>query len=254
MLMILQKYTKKRIFVLFLQKKREIFFTEMINIKIDPRILAVCPQIQIGILNANVENSKTPDTLWQEIEDEASKIASTYQLLEINQRPAIVATRKLYKSLGKDPGRYRVSSEALCRRIIRGLGLYRLTSLIDIVNLVSIKSGYAISGLDAGKLVGDTLTMGVGEKDEQYCGIGRGSLNIEGLPVYRDALGPVATPTSDEERTKFTEATTTAQININAFGPEMPLEQAVEWTATLLKRYAHATHVETAIHVPNQIE
>ena len=247
MLMILQKYTKKRIFVLFLQKKREIFFTEMINIKIDPRILAVCPQIQIGILNANVKNSKTPDTLWQEIEDEASKIASTYQLLEINQRPAIAATRKLYKSLGKDPGRYRVSSEALCRRIIRGLGLYRLTTLIDIVNLVSVRSGYAISGLDANKIVGDTLTMGVGERDEQYCAIGRGYLNIEGLPVYRDAKGGVATPTSDEERTKFTLDTSRVQININAFAPEMPIDEALNWTASLLEKYAHAKNIETSI-------
>lgn len=219
----------------------------MMKIDIDRRILAVCPNVQIGLLSADVVNSETSDALWQEIENEAAMISATYQLLEINQRPAIAATRKLYKSLGKDPGRYRVSSEALCRRIIRGLGLYRLTSLIDIVNLVSIKSGYAISGLDAGKLVGDTLIMGVGEKDEQYCGIGRGLLNIEGLPVYRDAQGPVATPTSDEERTKFTLDTSKVQININAFAPEMPVDEALNWLASLLERYAQASNIETRI-------
>ncbi len=219
----------------------------MMKIDIDRRILAVCPNVQIGLLSADVVNCETSDALWQEIENEAARIAATYQLLEINQRPAIAATRKLYKSLGKDPGRYRVSSEALCRRIIRGLGLYRLTSLIDIVNLVSIKSGYAISGLDAGKLVGDTLIMGVGEKDEQYCGIGRGLLNIEGLPVYRDAQGPVATPTSDEERTKFTLDTSKVQININAFAPEMPVDEALNWLASLLERYAQASNIETRI-------
>lgn len=219
----------------------------MINVEIDPRILQVCPHLKIGLLSANVVNSETCDALWQEIEVEATNIASTYQLLEINQRPAISATRRLYKSLGKDPGRYRVSSEAMCRRIIRGLGLYRLTSLIDIVNLVSIKSGYAISGLDADKLVGDTLTMGVGEKDEPYCAIGRGFLNIEGLPVYRDGVGGVATPTSDEERTKFTLDTTRVQININAFAPEMPVDEALNWTASLLEKYAQATNIETRI-------
>ena len=143
-----------------------------------------------------------------------------------------------------------MASEALCRRLIRGLGIYRLTTLIDVVNLVSIKSGYAISGLDADRIVGDTLTMSVGTHDDVYNGIGRGLLNIEGMPVYRDAAGPIATPTSDEERTKFTEQTVTAQININAFAPEMPLEQAVEWMASLLKKYAHATHVETGIYDP----
>ncbi len=219
----------------------------MINVEIDKRILDVCPAMQIGLLSADVVNGDTCNELWQEIEDEAAKIAQGYELLAINQRPAIAATRKLYKAFGKDPGRYRVASEALCRRIVRGLGLYRLTTLIDVVNLVSIKSGYPISGLDASKIVGDTLRMGVGEKDEPYCGIGRGQLNIEGMPVYRDAMGGIATPTSDEERTKFTLETTRVQININAFGLEMPLDEAVDWTAALLEKYAQASNIETTI-------
>lgn len=225
----------------------------MIQVQIDPRILEACPLCRIGLIRATVINEPTSDDLWSEIEAAAQEIIQHYQLLEINQRPAIAGTRHLYKSLGKDPSRYRVSSEALCRRIIRGLGIYRLTTLIDVVNLVSIKSGYAISGLDGDQIVGNTLTLGVGTHEDVYNGIGRGLLNIEGMPVYRDAAGPIATPTSDEERTKFTEQTTTAQININAFAPEMPLEQAVEWMASLLKKYAHASHVETAIHDPSII-
>ena len=222
----------------------------MINILIDERILEACPETRIGLISATVVNEPTCDALWGEIEAAAEEIKQRYELLEINQRPAIAATRHLYKALGKDPSRYRVSSEALCRRIIRGLGIYRLTTLIDVVNLVSIRSGYAISGLDADRIVGDTLTMGVGTADEEYHGIGRGLLNIEGMPVYRDALGPIATPTSDEERTKFTEQTVRAQININAFGPEMPIEEAVDWMASLLKNYSHATCIETGIYVP----
>ena len=174
----------------------------MLKVEIDKRILDACGQLQLGLIEAEVRNSDTPDSLWAEIQQEAERIKSTYQLLEINQRPAVAATRKLYKALGKDPGRYRVASEALCRRIIRGLGLYRLTTLIDVVNLVSIRSGYPISGLDCDKIEGDTLYLGVGEANESYCGIGRGTLNIENMPVYRDAIGGIATPTSDEERTK----------------------------------------------------
>ena len=219
----------------------------MIDIKVDERVLAVCPAMSVGMIRARVVNSATCDELWAEIEREAEAIKSSYELLAINARPAIAATRKLYKALGKDPGRYRVASEQLCRRIIKGLGLYRLTTLIDVVNLVSIKSGYAISGLDADKLVGDVLTLGVGEADEEYNGIGRGQLNIEGMPVYRDALGGVATPTSDEERTKFTIDTTCVQININGFGTEMPMEEAVAWMVQLLERYAQATEIETRI-------
>ena len=222
----------------------------MIKILIDQRISNICPEIAIGMVNATVVNSPTSDELWAEIEREANTIKEKYQLLEINQRPAIATTRRLYKSLGKDPGRYRVASEQLCRRIIKGLGLYRLTTLIDVVNLVSIHSGYAISGLDADRIEGDTLTLGVGMSGEIYNGIGRGELNIEGMPVYRDAMGGVATPTSDEERTKFTLDTTNVQININAFGPEMPIDEAVNWMAQLIEKYAQATSIETQIFRP----
>lgn len=224
----------------------------MIQVLIDPRIVEVCPEMRIGLINATVVNEPTCDALWAEIEEAAEDIRRQYELLEINQRPAIAGTRRLYKALGKDPSRYRVASEALCRRIIRGLGIYRLTTLIDVVNLVSIKSGYAISGLDADCIVGDTLTMSVGTADDVYHGIGRGELNIEGMPVYRDAAGPIATPTSDEERTKFTDKTIKAQININAFAPEMPIEEATEWMASLLRKYAHATDVETGIFIAKQ--
>lgn len=225
----------------------------MIQIKIAPEIKVVCPLMSIGLIRAKVVNTPTSDELWDEIEHEAQIIKSQYELLAINQRPAIAATRRLYKALGKDPGRYRVASEQLCRRIVKGLGLYRLTTLIDVVNLVSIRSGYAISGLDADSIVGDTLTMGVGATGEVYHGIGRGLLNIEGMPVYRDAQGGIATPTSDEERTKFTLETTTAQININAFGPDMPIDEAVQWTAQLLQKYAHASDIETQVLTFNQL-
>lgn len=222
----------------------------MIQVTIDPRILQACPQARIGLISADVVNGSTSDELWAEIEAAALEVKQRYQLLQINERPAIAATRHLYRSLGKDPSRYRVASEALCRRIVSGKGIYRLATLIDVVNLVSIKSGYAISGLDADCIEGDRLTMGVGRAGEKYHGIGRGLLNIEDMPVYRDARGPIATPTSDEERTKFTLLTTRVQININAFAPEMPLEQAVEWMAALLGKYAQATHVTTGIYDP----
>ena len=220
------------------------------KIIVDERIRAVCPEMSIGMIRASVRNCDTDALLWGEIEAECAKISAQYELLEVNKRPAVAATRRLYKALGKDPNRYRVASEALCRRVIRGLGLYRINALVDIINLVSLKSGYAISGLDADKIVGDTMAMGVGEAGEHYEGIGRGVLNIDGLPVYRDVVGGIATPTSDEERTKITLHTVTLQMNINAFGPEMPLDETIAWSVDLLRRYTAATDVETAIVEP----
>lgn len=217
------------------------------SVIIDKRIVDVCPGMRVGLIRANVQNTPTGDELWQELELAARDVVSRYELLEINKRPAVAATRRVYKHFGKDPNRYRVASEALCRRLIRGLGIYRLTTLVDLINLVSIRSGYPISALDADQLEGDSLSLGIGEEGEYYEGIGRGQLNIAGMPVYRDAKGGVATPTSDEERTKITELTTRVQININGYAEEMPMAECVDWVVTLLKKYAMATDIETQI-------
>ena len=100
----------------------------------------MCPEIRVGLIRAHVQNTPTGDDLWHELEVAAQEVVSRYELLEINKRPAVAATRRVYKHFGKDPNRYRVASEALCRRLIRGLGIYRLTTLVDLINLMSIKN------------------------------------------------------------------------------------------------------------------
>lgn len=200
---------------------------------------------QIALIKAKVENTPTSEELWAEIQLASKRIRESYdELLWINKRPAIAETRRLYKSLGKDPNRYRVSSEALCRRVVKGMDIYRINTLVDLINLISMVSGYAIGGFDADKIQGDVVTWGVGEKDEEYEGIGRGMLNIEGLPVYRDAVGGIGTPTSDVERTKITLDTVNLQMQINAFAEEMPLRETVEWTIGLLEKYCNASSIE----------
>ena len=214
-------------------------------IEIEEFISGHCPEMKIGLIRSKVTNCNTPDDLWKEICDTCNEIKSRYKLLDINKRPAIMATRSLYRACGKDPNRYRVASEALCRRAVKGLELYRINSLVDIINLISIRSGYPISGLDADKITGNRLSLGIGKAGEAFNGIGRGSLNIDGLPVYRDEIGGVATPTSDEERTKIDISTSTVQININAFAPEMPLDDTIQWCICLLKKYCNAQNIET---------
>ena len=181
------------------------------------------------------------------IEEASKRIRESYELSWINKRPAIVANRNLYKRMGKDPNRYRVSSEALCRRVVKGLELYRINALVDLINLVSMCSGYSIGGFDADKIVGDTVTLGVGRGGEKFEGIGRGLLNVEGLPLYRDSAGGIGSPTSDEERTKITLETMRLQMQINAFGEEMPLDDTIEWSVSLLEKYTSAKNVQIDI-------
>lgn len=141
----------------------------------------------------------------------------------------------------KGSSRYRPASEALIRRMLQGKELYQIDTLVDLINLASIAYGYSIGGFDADKFVGDTLTLGVGREGEPYEGIGRGMINIHGLPVYRDAEGGVGTPTSDHERTKITISTHHLVVLINGYdGQEDRVTDNARFIQELLRKYAHS--------------
>lgn len=215
----------------------------MIHVSISPEITAACPGLHLLVLSADVANTPSDPALWEEITRLETDIRAACRLEEINKWEPIRATREAYKRLGKDPNRYRPSSEALRRRILRGLPLYRIDTLVDSINLISIRSGFSIGGFDAGKIQGD-LQLGVGCEGEPYEGIGRGSLNIAGLPVYRDRIGGIGTPTSDEERTKIDLATRRLLMIINGYSGAPGLQEAGAYAAALLRRYVSATNLE----------
>ena len=118
--------------------------------------------------------------------------------------------------------------------------------MVDLINLVSLRTGHSIGGFDADKIQGEQLELGIGKADEPFEGIGRGPLNIEGLPVYRDALGGIGTPTSDHERTKMDVQTRHILAIINGYNGEEGLQEAAEMTQDLLRKYAGAA--EVSIH------
>lgn len=213
------------------------------NIEIEDIIKNVAPHLQVVAIEADVINCDTPDDFWTELTQEALRIAQLYDLSQINKRPGIAATRAAYKALGKEPNRYRPSSEALCRRAVKGMELYRINVLVDIINLISMRSGYSIGGFDADCIQGDLLRLGAGRAGEVFNAIGRGQLNIEGLPLYRDAVGGIGTPTSDEERTKLSIATRRLLMCINIYQEEMPVGDVVNLSRNLLERYCQATNI-----------
>ncbi len=213
------------------------------KIEIEPTIKSIAPNFKVITIEADVVNCDTTDELWHELTDEVNLIASTYQLPDINNRVGIAATRAAYKALGKEPNRYRPSSEALCRRAVKGMELYRINALVDIINIISIRSGYSIGGFDVDKINGETLRLGAGRENEIFNAIGRGLLNIEHLPIYRDLTGGIGTPTSDEERTKLTLETRRLLMCINIYGEELSPNETIAYSETLLKKYCNAQNI-----------
>ena len=208
----------------------------MISISISNLIHNVCPQFVSVQFECTVQNSSYNESLWHEIESFILNFQKNNKVKDINKFPPILATRNTYKKLGKDPNRYRPSSEALRRRILKGVELYKINTLVDAINLISLKTGYSIGGFDANLIQGD-LELGVGQKDEPFEAIARGFLNIEGLPVYRDSIGGIGTPTSDEERTKISLNTNKLLMLLNAYSGKEGLEEAIEYSKYVLEKY-----------------
>ena len=221
----------------------------MIHVSISEEIAKACPDLHVAVVECDVVNTVSDEQLWKEITEVETYIRTSCKLEDINKFPPIKATRQAYKRLGKDPNRYRPSAEALRRRILRELPLYKIDTLVDIINLLSIQSGYSIGGFDAGKIDGD-LVLGVGREGEIYHGIGRGELNIAGLPVYRDNQGGVGTPTSDEERTKIDMNTGKLLMIINGYSGKEGLQEALTYGVSLLTRYVSTTNLEIELITP----
>ena len=211
------------------------------KIIVSKEIENVCPNFVGACVEAQVKNSPYCAELWQEINalgEHYREVLSTETLKAIS---GIEATRRVYRACGKDPSRYRPAAEALIRRQLKGKDLYQIDTLVDLVNLASIRYGYSIGGFDADKFQGNTLTLGVGREGEPYEGIGRGMINIAGLPVYRDALGGVGTPTSDNERTKISLSTTHLVVLINGYdGDEEQVKANARYIQELVRKYAQS--------------
>ena len=218
----------------------------MIKASIQPEIKKLCPNLALGIIECKIINTSYSDDLWDLIKQEIEKFKAKHAMEDIKKRTIIASTRKAYKLCGKDPNRYRPSSEALSRRLVSDKGLYQINTGVDLINLISFVTGYSIGAFDA-QMINGNLTYGIGQENEAYEAIGRGQLNIAGLPILRDETGGIGTPTSDEDRTKLSLETTDLLININGYNGVEELEEVVEQTIRFIKEYLNASHIEKQI-------
>lgn len=218
----------------------------MTTVKIDVELKAKCPRVALACVTVDVLAGATPETLDHELhacEDRILKLAEPKSVLE---SAAILATRAAYKALGKDPARYRGSAEALLRRVIAGKGLPRINNVVDVINFVSVESRLPVGLYDLAHVQGD-IVFRAGRAGETYKGIGKYDLNLEGLPVFCDALGPHGSPTSDSERTMVTEATTRVIAIIISFGGAETLQRWAREMTELLQKRASGKNIQVEI-------
>jgi DNA/RNA-binding domain of Phe-tRNA-synthetase-like protein len=218
----------------------------VVRVSIDAALKQKCSRVALACVTAQVVTAAAPAELLAEMQARADEIVKLPDPRAVLESQAIGATRAAYRALGKDPARYRGSAEALMRRLIAGKGLPQINAVVDAINLVSVESRLPIGLYDLAHVQED-ITFRAGRAGESYKGIGKYDLNLEGLPVFCDELGPHGSPTSDSERTMVTNKTRYVMAIIISFGGSDELQRWAQRLSELFQRYASASSVEQEI-------
>src|ERR1700712_310317 len=119
--------------------------------------------------------------------------------------PTVAALRSLFRAAGCDPTRYRPSSEALLRRLLKGDELPAIHPLVDLNNCVSVALAVPCCIVAEGSFM-PPVVLRAGKPGESYESL-RGPFNLEGKPLLADAEGPFGPPITDSQRVKVTAET-----------------------------------------------
>ena len=204
----------------------------MASILIAPELVAVGVVPELGILTGTAMVGPSDELLTSSLrEAEAAASAAPTPPQEV---APIAATRQAYRRLGKDPSRYRPSAEALLRRCRQGKALYLVNILVDLGNLLSLRTGISIGIYDRSRIDGEVV-LRPGRAGETYAGVGKGDLNLDGLPLLSDDRGAFGSPTSDSERTRVEPGSVRFIMVLYGFAPAGATAEHRDQAVALLK-------------------
>ncbi len=185
--------------------------------------------------------------MWKKIDSEvAPALLKQMEQTSITEFENVKYSRLAYRALGKDPGRYRVSSEALYRRIKQGKGLYKINTVVDVNNLISLETGFSVGLYDLDKTNGE-IVLCHGQDEAAYKGIGKDMVNIANLPVLCDDDGPFGSPTSDSQRAMIKLETKRVLTILYNFSPDVDMNSILKRSVEYFNTYAEVKNVECFI-------
>ncbi len=128
---------------------------------------------------------------------------AAFSLENLSSDPTVAAMRSLFRAAGCDPTRYRPSSEALLRRVLKGEDLPAIHPVVDLNNCLSVALAVPCCAAAEGSFAAPVVLRagGAGESYESL----RGPFNLEGKPLLADGEGPFGTPITDSQRVKMKE-------------------------------------------------
>lgn len=210
------------------------------KIKIDDQLYSVYPDIRLGLLQFQANVKESDKNFWECMNHTVLfQVQKTIEGKQWNEISGVKGSRAAYKAFGRNPGRYRVSSEALLRRVRRGDALYTINSVVDVNNLLSIESGLSVGSYDLDQIHG-TITFRKAEKGEGYMGIGKDFLDMENMLVLADEEGIFGSSMSDSTRAMVKEQTKNVLLVLYCFEKDIDLLALLEKAQVYFQRFADA--------------
>lgn len=196
----------------------------------------------------SVKNEKSNDIIDSTMEATCNVIKKKFPTPEaILEDTVVTATRKLFSSVGRDPTKERPSGEALIRRVVKGKGVYRISIVVDINNVVSLLSGFPCGVYDSEKLEGKEISVLLGAPGQEYEGLGGRKVETDNRILTADSKSIFGGPTADSARTQVTAETKEVLMLIYCPpGIEIPMLKATMEKASLLMK--HSTGAKEACH------
>ncbi len=214
------------------------------EISVDPALREVFPAIRLGCLRFQAKVEPPREAFWEMMEAEAlPAVRERIADLSWAEIPGVRGSRAAYKAFGRDPGRYRVSSEALLRRVRRGDALYRVNSVVDVNNLLSVESGLSFGSYDLSKLRGPVTLRRAGP-GEGYEGIGKDRLDMENMLVLADDAGLFGSSMSDSRRAMVTDETRDVLVVAYCFEDDLDLPALLHRAEAAFAEYAGANGLD----------
>ena len=217
------------------------------EVKIDPKLKTVYPEIRLGVMQFTAVVRQPDPQFWAHMDNEVlPQVRQAIEGKEWGEIPGIRGSRAAYKAFSRNPGRYRVSYEALIRRVRRGDELYHINSVVDVNNLLSVKSGLSVGSYDLDKLHG-AVTLRKAEAGEGYTGIGKSFIDMENMLVLADADGIFGSSMSDSTRAMVTEATRNVLVVVYCFENDIDLPALLEAGKAAFTQFAGVQDAESRI-------
>ena len=213
------------------------------KIRIAAQVFEKSPGYRRGLVLAHgIQNGPSQAELVEELRAAESHLCAELDPDNFITQPRIAAWREAYRTLGIKPGEFRPSMDALVRRVLKKDALPTINRIVDIGNLVSIRSLIPI-GAHATDLLSGDMELRLANGNESFEPFGTDALEhpTPGEIIFAEGQTVLTRRWTwrQAKHSLILDSTSAVEINVDAL-PLVPDEEILQICAelsALLRKY-----------------